>query len=86
MALDHFIPSQRQYDATTLWLCVLVRVPVLPIIDYQEVGKFAKLAAESRYALAAVGIDIEGVISSSVELATPMASPSVVLSKTVACM
>lgn len=35
----------------------------------KEVGKFVKLASESRYNLAAVGDDIEGVIS-AVELAT----------------
>lgn len=37
-------------------------------LDYREVGKIVKLAGESRYDLAAVGNDIEGVIY-AVELA-----------------
>ena len=37
-------------------------------LDYREVGKFVKLAGESRYDLASVGNEIEGVIY-AVELA-----------------
>lgn len=67
MARDHFIlPTVPEDDI------VAVRLGAgnseAQRMDYKEVGKFVKLAGESRYNLSAVGNDIEGVIY-AVELA-----------------
>jgi len=68
MALDHFIRPTVN-DATPVAVRLGAGSGAANNLTTKETGKFAKLAAESRYALAAVGDDIEGVIS-SVELAT----------------
>lgn len=67
MARDHFIlPTVPEDDSTAVRLGA--GNAEAQRMDYKEVGKFVKLAGESRYDLAAVGNDIEGQIT-AVELA-----------------
>lgn len=67
MPRDHFIlPTTPEDDVFTARLGA--GNAEAQRLDYRDVGKFVKLAGESRYDLAAVGNEIEGVIY-SVELA-----------------
>jgi len=67
MAKDHFImPTVPEESAVAVRLGA--GSGAANQLDYHEVGKLVKLAGESRYDLAAVGNEIEGVIY-AVELA-----------------
>jgi hypothetical protein len=67
MARDHFmLPTVPTEDISTVRLGA--GNAEAQRLDYKEVGKFVKLAGESRYDLTAVGNEIEGVIF-AVELA-----------------